>query len=552
MATQAGLDRVKAINATIAKQGQAAPNPMGGGNAVTLQNQGAANVADRYSSSAVPGEKTAAEIANPTQPLTPQNTPNSIDPTLNPTPGAVAPAFNVPSSTQATPEQVKAVAAATQQVNDLASKYKAGLATTAGTPVPANQGQAMAAVGNALPQLAPESPSIVGNIMETDSNFDTILTAFDEFMSPLSQRKSLLDEYKGLSKDLGIEGMNAELINAKKVIDGTEDDIRSEIAAVGGLGTDSQVQALANARNKSLVKNYNYLLESRDSAMTQLNTMMNLSAQDRQMAEAEWDRKMGFAFKVAEFKERAVNNSRDNYNNIVKAVGYSGLLAATNGNPYEQSLIEKTLGLARGGLQDLASIPQPIETQTVSYGDGEALVNSQTGEILKVYPGKTLNTGSGSGGGSLLTPEQTSKASSNINQINTLLNDPNLSKVTGLAAYNPLNRIPGSEVNYTRTQLNQLKSIISLDSRQSLKGSGAISDFEFKVLGEASTALDKNLSLKDTKRELNKIKGVFNLMGGQPTTVKVTDPNSNRTKSGILDRATMEDAVKQGFIIEFE
>lgn len=227
------------------------------------------------------------------------------------------------------------------------------------------QGQAGAALTQASAMVGgeQESPSIIGGLMETDPNFDSILTSYDDFFSPVKQKQSLLKEYKSLSAQLGIEAMNEELIDAKQIIEGTEDDIRAEITGAGGLATESLVVSLGNARNKSLIKNYNYLLESRDSAMTQLNTMMNLSVQDRQFAEAEFDRKLGFAFKVAEFKERATTNARSGIQKIVDTVGYKGLYQSLASSPYEVALAEKTLGLGAGGLLRLASAPPSLDDQ---------------------------------------------------------------------------------------------------------------------------------------------------------------------------------------------
>lgn len=229
-----------------------------------------------------------------------------------------------------------------------------GLSQQAG--VAPDQGMGGGAVGaqQFLTETAssPETPSLLGDIMGTDGNFDSILTSLDEFMSPMNQRTSLLEEYKKLSSSLGIEGMNEELIDAKRIIEGTEDDIRAEVTSVGGFATDSQVQALANARNKSLIKNYNYLLESRDNAMQQLDTMMDLTIADRDAAQKEFDTKLNFAFKVAEFKERATNNARDTYLTLGEKMGWDTVIASAS--PYEQSLIQKTLGISGSALQSLS------------------------------------------------------------------------------------------------------------------------------------------------------------------------------------------------------
>ena len=231
-------------------------------------------------------------------------------------------------------------------------QYAQALQGLSGTQAPQEASQGLSAIQGAMQTPEQEGTSLMGGIMETDNNFDSILTDYDSYFAPETQRKSLLQEYKSMSKSLGIDEINEELINAERIIDGTEDDLRSEITAAGGFGTESQVQALANARNKSLIKNYNALLSSRDNAMTQLSTMMNLSIQDRQMAEAEFDRKMNFAFKVQEFQQKATDNARTTYLSLGDKMGWDTLLSQAS--PYEKGIMQKTLGLTSGGLQQLA------------------------------------------------------------------------------------------------------------------------------------------------------------------------------------------------------
>lgn len=380
---QAGINSLKSgSSSSSASSGSGGGSGSSSVGAVNAQGQivdssgkviGAANPADRYSSKAVQAEsvapQTPIDTAQPSPATAQINPPNkSYTVAAGDTLSGIAKAQGVDMSQISGYKSGDPNKIGVGETLSISQQYRdaANLAKQTGAEVPQSAGAGMAGVGQFLQNTQgqqEEGPSIIGGIMETDSNFDSILTSYDDFMSPQTQRTSLLEEYQKLSQSLGIEGMNTELINAKRIIEGTEDDIRAEVISTGGMATDSQVLALANARNKSLVKNYNYLLESRDSAMTQLNTMMDLSIKDRQMAEAEFDRKMNFAFKVAEFKERAKSNATSNLQAIVSKVGYAGLLASTNGNAYEQSLIEKTLGLGQGGLNKLATLPPSEEEQ---------------------------------------------------------------------------------------------------------------------------------------------------------------------------------------------
>lgn len=279
-----------------------------------------------------------------------------------------------PATAQVTPPNAQPTSIGEQTKAAVASVKQTGVAA------PSSMGQAATTVNQAMRTVTPppESPSIIGNVMQTDSNFDAILTQYDDFFSPPKQKQSLLKEYQQMSKALGIQDINEELIDAKRIIEGTEDDIRSEITSAGGFASDSQVQAMANGRNKSLIKNYNYLLDSRDSAMTQLNTMMDLSMKDREMAQAEFDRKLNFTFKVQEFKERATNNARSTYMSLGDKMGWDTLL--TSVSPYEKSVLQKTLGLSDQALNNLALSSQQARAQTMSEN---ALDLQMKGEQIK-------------------------------------------------------------------------------------------------------------------------------------------------------------------------
>jgi len=108
--------------------------------------------------------KATQGVAPQAIPITPQATPGTL-PQITQTTQATP--FTQPTgSTQATPEQVKAVAGATTAVNDLATQYRQGLSQVQGTQAPTTQGQAMGAVQNALPGQQQESPSFYSGIFD--------------------------------------------------------------------------------------------------------------------------------------------------------------------------------------------------------------------------------------------------------------------------------------------------------------------------------------------------------------------------------------------------
>ena len=86
---------------------------------------------------------------------------------------------------------------------------------------------------------------------------------------------------------------------------------------------------------------------------------------------------------------------------------------------------------------------------------------------------------------------------------NELLNDPALSRAAGpLDAYLPTIR-PSSKDFENR--LSRLKSLLTFDNRSKLKGQGAISDAETRMLEQSASAIDLAAGEDNVKRELQRI-----------------------------------------------
>jgi murein DD-endopeptidase MepM/ murein hydrolase activator NlpD len=90
--------------------------------------------------------------------------------------------------------------------------------------------------------------------------------------------------------------------------------------------------------------------------------------------------------------------------------------------------------------------------------------------------------------------------------VDELLNSPALkgsvgilNQITGAGLFNP-------NVRNFKATFEQLKSQLTLENLSKLKGTGAISDAEFKVLGQAATKLSLSLGEEAFRAELNKIR----------------------------------------------
>lgn len=102
-------------------------------------------------------------------------------------------------------------------------------------------------------------------------------------------------------------------------------------------------------------------------------------------------------------------------------------------------------------------------------------------------------------------------ATSDILNVAQQLKQGNYAGITG---FGQTAWIPGSEGALALNTYEQLRGLLSLENREKLKGSGAISDFEAKVLDKAASRLGRNLSNEQFGQVLDEL--IMELSGGQP------------------------------------
>ncbi len=213
-------------------------------------------------------------------------------------------------------------------------------------------------VPNTPPPIT-NTPDSINKALANDPGWQKIQAAIKDASESTIQKQTLLQQYTDLQNQYNIPAINAELINDKKIIDGTEDDIRHEVQAAGGFATDSQVQALAVSRNKTLIQNYNTLQAQKSDALSTINTMVGLAGQDRAFAQQAALNQLDIASKEADYMQKFNANAQEGYKNVIAAVGYAGLYKSLAHDPASLSLAEQTLGLAPGSLATIAAIPDP-------------------------------------------------------------------------------------------------------------------------------------------------------------------------------------------------
>jgi len=104
---------------------------------------------------------------------------------------------------------------------------------------------------------------------------------------------------------------------------------------------------------------------------------------------------------------------------------------------------------------------------------------------------------------------KTRELQNSLDLVDALLSDENaLNSISGWWG----GRLPWSGIfsnQLAANQFEQLKGILSLGEREKLKGTGAISDYESKLLANSASALGRNLSEEDFKAELEKVRDIL-------------------------------------------
>jgi hypothetical protein len=129
-------------------------------------------------------------------------------------------------------------------------------------------------------------------------------------------------------------------------------------------------------------------------------------------------------------------------------------------------------------------------------------------------------------------------------QIDSLLDNDRFSKAFGKVVTTTPELLRPQDSIDAIADVNQIKGLITLESRQKLKGQGTITDSEQKILAQSATVLDNPLiSDERARKELRKIKRVFE-----------DSSDRNQLKRETKDRIEAEAAIPeiQNQVIRFD
>ena len=454
----------------------------------------------------------------------PQTQPSpQVQPQIAPT-GQIQPSEGVPqpisqpASTLISPE--------TGLLKSKPSPFKTAAEKTIaeGTSEIPDPGTARAIISQEVPQTQGLEKST--NFLQTDPFFQNLVSTFQEYISPKNQRESLTQTYQKMVKDSGIEALDLELINTKRIIEGTTEDIRREIQSSGGYASESQILMLANSRSKSLIRNFNVLLETRNAKEKYLNTMIGLEQQDRQMADQKFEQSFNMAFQIADYGQKMRRNAIESLDRTRSAIGWVGVLQATGGDSSEIGLIERAYGLPTGGLRLAVQEEMRMKAQT----EQERLLGleeKRTGLALKKEQVETekaqrakIYSDIGKEGKEGIKVQQ--RKQNTLIQANTVISkvDEALKQVGG---YNVglvgrgLALIPGTKAYNLNKTIDTIKSNVGFQALQAMREAsptggalGQIAVQELTMLQATIASLDIGQSKTQLTKNLNEVKQRFN------------------------------------------
>lgn len=286
------------------------------------------------------------------------------------------------------------------QNKQLADKFLAAYNANKGSPVPQSAADARNALANTDSKTpAQQDPQAnffdaIGSMNPVQKQlYDTIT----QTLSSVGTQQTFTQQYQDLMAQQGIPALQTELMNINNIMSGTEDDIRNEITKAGGFATDSQVQALTAARNKTLQKQATTLTQQLQLKDDYVNQIMQFSQADRADIQKQVDQKIGLTTQLSDLQDKMTNAAKDNYKTIITASGYSGLAKVLAGNPTAQANAENVLGLPQGTLSSptmVSALSTPADKK-LQFISGTA---NQSAGTFDPSTGKFTALGGGVGG----------------------------------------------------------------------------------------------------------------------------------------------------------
>jgi hypothetical protein len=143
----------------------------------------------------------------------------------------------------------------------------------------------------------------------------------------------------------------------------------------------------------------------------------------------------------------------------------------------------------------------------------------------------------------------TSARLQSVNSITQLLANPELENISG--AMDQYTGGMWGDAKKAKDMFDQQVAKLELESSQLLKGQGAVSDNERRILEKASTYLKRGQTDEDFRKGLVQMRGAFTTASGLETPVRITDPSTGESQVQNLSTHEIDDFIRQGAVVEY-
>lgn len=401
---------------------------------------------------------------------------------------------------------------------ELAQKFLEAFNANKGTKAPASGAEGKMALDNYFGGQTTDTTKdsdkkyfdIKGSMNPIEASiFDGISQAF----SAVNTQKSLREEIMALPEFTERQGLRTELLDMKRIMEGTEDDIREEVQSTGGLATDSQIRALAGARNKNLLKQSNNLIDQLTVLDDYIDQVTTLTKADRDQLQQDFENKLGLGKTMFDMADRMDSAAKENYQAIIRETGYDSLVDSVS-SPQELAQIANSLGMSPQMLMQLGSqktsAQRAQQLDEMNYQLSVDKFNEDKRQFGLSHALSQYKAQQEFAAKTVVSPYQVEKTTRNLDSINSLL--PKVSSaVVGVGSYGAY--IPGTAARNFDSEVQALKANIAFSELTAMREAsktggalGAISDRELNLLQSSLGSLDTGQSPTAFKKSLETVR----------------------------------------------
>lgn len=398
----------------------------------------------------------------------------------------------------------------------LKNKYRDAFGQLSGTAVPDSSGAARGAIDSFLdgqPGNEDKQRAYFEELFNMNPVESAIFQQLGDLFNPQTQKQSLVEMMGQMTKEEGVLDLKLELADMKKIMDGTREDIATEITKAGGFATESQVAALTAARNKTLLKQASYLSDVIEAKENYIDKVISLTQADRDELDKQLERKLGMSKMMLDMTQSLQKNARENLQSIVKDMGYDSLVDSISSQK-ELETVAKTLGVTPQMLLYLGSqktsAQRAQQLDELNFQLSVDKFNEDKRQFGLKYALDQQEANAKFAANTIISPYQAERTTRNIATIDSLL--PKIGAATvGAGSY--LSYVAGTTARDFDAEVAALKANIAFSELTAMREAsktggalGAISDRELSLLQSSLGALDTGQSPAAFKKSLQTVK----------------------------------------------